>query len=377
MKRIMKNLLAHWQYVGGIFLLFLIELYCITGVSGSVYRMRDTGAKSSGIQYMVADALTPDAWQRVELYMSDSERSLWNDCYEKKEDGFYYLDDRFKTSDSMSELERKFLVPQAVVQKLSVMDQEELESLLEENGDLAKTDYQEIRDLMEEQLEKAGNQETESCAMSFVRKQSEKAGVDLVGKKTRYLSGSVFMIVLYLLVFAASVVGTAYLTGETRRIIGKWIQEPEVRGAEVMLLYTAGMLFDTLMVYITALYQLSRHRSGAGWYAAGFVVTALLLTAAVLIRIRPELEKVREQLAFTQHSRRWYLRNMSIAVPIGIPVVLLAAGCTAVWSPCLAETLHLIVAGAAAAAGAFLLPDIMAAADCVDEDFSMTDEEIR
>ena len=377
MKRIMKNLLAHWQYVGGIFLLFLIELYCITGVSGSVYRMRDTGAKSSGIQYMVADALTPDAWQRVELYMSYSERSLWNDCYEKKEDGFYYLDDRFKTSDSMSELERKFLVPQAVVQKLSVMDQEELESLLEENGDLAKTDYQEIRDLMEEQLEKAGNQETESCAMSFVRKQSEKAGVDLVGKKTRYLSGSVFMIVLYLLVFAASVVGTAYLTGETRRIIGKWIQEPEVRGAEVMLLYTAGMLFDTLMVYITALYQLSRNRSGAGWYAAGFVVTALLLTAAVLIRIRPELEKVREQLAFTQHSRRWYLRNMSIAVPIGIPVVLLAAGCTAVWSPCLAETLHLIVAGAAAAAGAFLLPDIMAAADCVDEDFSMTDEEIR
>ena len=377
MKRIMKNLLAHWQYVGGIFLLFLIELYCITGVSGSVYRMRDTGAKSSGIQYMVADALTPDAWQRVELYMSDSERSLWNDCYEKKEDGFYYLDDRFKTSDSMSELERKFLVPQAVVQKLSVMDQEELDSLLEENGDLAKTDYQEIRDLMEEQLEKAGNQETESCAMSFVRKQSEKAGVDLVGKKTRYLSGSVFMIVLYLLVFAASVVGTAYLTGETRRIIGKRIQEPEVRGAEVMLLYTAGMLFDTLMVYITALYQLSRNRSGAGWYAAGFVVTALLLTAAVLIRIRPELEKVREQLAFTQHSRRWYLRNMSIAVPIGIPVVLLAAGCTAVWSPCLAETLHLIVAGAAAAAGAFLLPDIMAAADCVDEDFSMTDEEIR
>ena len=377
MKRIMKNLLAHWQYVGGIFLLFLIELYCITGVSGSVYRMRDTGAKSSGIQYMVADALTPDAWQRVELYMSDSERSLWNDCYEKKEDGFYYLDDRFKTSDSMSELERKFLVPQAVVQKLSVMDQEELESLLEENGDLAKTDYQEIRDLMEEQLEKAGNQETESCAMSFVRKQSEKAGVDLVGKKTRYLSGSVFMIVLYLLVFAASVVGTAYLTGETRRIIGKWLQEPEVRGAGVMLLYTAGMLFDALMVYITALYQLSRNRSGAGWYAAGFVVTALLLTAAVLIRIRPELEKVREQLAFTQHSRRWYLRNMSIAVPIGIPVVLLAAGCTAVWSPCLAETLHLIVAGAAAAAGAFLLPDIMAAADCVDEDFSMTDEEIR
>lgn len=377
MKRIMKNLLAHWQYVGGIFLLFLIELYCITGVSGSVYRMRDTGAKSSGIQYMVADALTPDAWQRVELYMSDSERSLWNDCYEKKEDGIYYLDDRFKTSDSMSELERKFLVPQAVVQKLSVMDQEELESLLEENGDLAKTDYQEIRDLMEEQLEMAGNQETESCAMSFVRKQSEKASVDLVGKKTRYLSGSVFMIVLYLLVFAASVVGTAYLTGETRRIIGKWIQEPEVRGAEVMLLYTAGMLFDALMVYITALYQLSRHRSGAGWYAAGFVVTALLLTAAVLIRIRPELEKVREQLAFTQHSRRRYLRNMSIAVPVGIPVVLLAAGCTAVWSPCLAETLHLIVAGAAAAAGAFLLPDIMAAADCVDEDFSMTDEEIR
>ncbi|MGN0292765.1 MAG: hypothetical protein ACI4D3_02035 [Lachnospiraceae bacterium] len=377
MKRIVKNLLAHWQYVGGIFLLFMVELYCITGISGSVHGMRDIGAESSGIQYMVADALTSDAWQRVELYMSDSEKSLWNDCYEKKEDGLYYLDDRFKSSDTMSELERKFLVPQAVVWKLSVTDREELEKMLEENGEPAETDYLEIRDLMEEQLEKAGNRETENCAMSFVREQSEKAGVDLVGKKTRYLSGAVFLIVLYLLVFAASVVGTVFLTGFIQRLIGKWIQEPEVRSAEVMLLYAAGMLFDALMVYITALYQLGRYHAGTGWYAAGFIILALLLAAALLIRIVPKLEKVREQLAFTEQNRRWYLRYMNLAVPVGIPAVLLAAGCTAVWSPCLAETLFLIVADMAAAAGAFLLPDIMAAADCVDEDFSMADEDIR
>lgn len=377
MKRITKNLLAHWQYVGGIFLLFLVELYCIMGISGSVYGMKDTGTESSGIKYMVADALMPDAWQRVELYMSDSEKSLWNDCYEKKEDGIYYLDDRFKSSDSMAELEQKFMVPQAVVRKLSAMDPDDLERLLEENGNTEKTDYLEVRDLVEELLETAGSQETETCAMSFVREQSEEAGVDLVEKKTRYLSGAVFLIVLYLLVFAASVVGTVYLAGFMQRLIGRWIQEPEVCGAEQMLLYTACMAFDALMVYITALYQLGQYKAGTGWYAAGFAVLVVLSAAAGLIRVRPELENIRERLAFTEHNRRRYLKNMKPAVFVGIPAVLLIAGCTSACSPCLAEMLFLIVADMAVASAAFLLPDIMAAADCVDEDFAGMDEEDR
>ncbi|MDD7388627.1 MAG: hypothetical protein PUG60_03020 [Lachnospiraceae bacterium] len=375
MKRITKNLLANWQYVGGLFLLFLVELYCIAGISDSVYRMRNTGAESSGIQYMAADALTQDAWQRAELYMSDSEKALWNDCYEKKEDGLYYLDDRYKSSDSMSELEEKFRVPQAVVWKLSVMDQKELDDFLEENGGLERTDYLEIRDLLEEQLEKAGNQETDSCAMAFVREQSEAAGVDLVEKKTRYLSGTVFLIILYLMFFAASAVGSVYLAGLIQRLIGKWIQEPEMRGAEQMLLYTTCMAFDALMVYITALYRLKQLHAAAGWYAAGFIILAVLPAAAGVIRIRPEFEKIREKLAFTERRQRRFLKNMSTAVFVGIPLALLIAGCMSVLSPCLADFLFLMAADLAVAAGAFWLPDIMEAADCVDETFAGDDGE--
>lgn len=375
MKRIMKNLLAHWQYVGGIFLLLAVELYCITGISDTVYGMKNTGSQSSGIEYMVADALSADAWQRVELYMSDSESTEWNNCYEKREDGLYYLGDMFKSQNTLSELERLFQIPQAVVYKLSDMDQEILAALLEENGGLEKTDYLEVRDVVEEQLEQEGGEEIRRCSMAFVREQSEKAGVDLVKKKSRYLSGAVFMIVLYLLILTVSCVGLAYLSEYTQRLMGRWIQETELRSAGHMMLYVSGMLFDALLLYLIALYQLAQYEADVRWYAPGLILLPVCLIVVWLIHIRPEFEKIRDELAFSA-SRRNCIKNMYWIVVAGIPVVVLLTGCTAVWSPCFSRALFLVAADAAVAAGAFLLPDIAAAADCVDETFDDPDSDI-
>lgn len=228
MRRITRSLLAHWQYIAGMFLLFMVELYCITGISDSVYGMRDTGAGNAGIEYMVADALTSDAWQKVELYMSDSERSKWNDCYEKGEDGLYYLQDSFCSQNSLEELEQTFLMPQAVVRRISELDPDTFSEILKENGELEKTDYLEIRDIMEELLEKEGSRSIRQYAMDFVKEQSGSAGVDLVRKKTRYLSGSIFWILLYILFLAAAIVGMGYLTEYTGRMLGRRMEEPQL-----------------------------------------------------------------------------------------------------------------------------------------------------
>lgn len=373
MKRITKNLLAHWQYVGGIFLLFIVELYCITGISDCIYNMKNTGAKSSGIEYMVADALTSDAWQRVELYMSDSERAQWNRCYEKREDGLYYLSDSFKSQSSMEGLEKSFLMSQAIVWQLSHMDQEVLSDLLEENGELEKTDYMEIRDLMEVQLEKAGEQEISRYAMSFVREQSEKAGVNLMERKTRYLSGTVFLIVLYLLVLTASAVGMAYLTGFTQRLMGKWIQEPQLRSAGQLMLYVVTMIFSTVAIYIAALHQLGQYKAGDGWYWGNRIFLPVLMILVWLMRIRPELEILREKLSFSGVGGYRYIKRVQLLVVAGIPAVLLLAGCSAVWSVCFSRMMFLFIADLTLASGTFLIPDIAQAADCVEETFSDPD----
>ncbi|MDY2626862.1 MAG: hypothetical protein SOW08_00885 [Lachnospiraceae bacterium] len=374
MKRIIRNLLVHWQYAAGMFLLFIVELYCITGISDSVYGVRDTGAGKSGIEYMVSDALTSDAWQKAELYMSDSERSKWNDCYEKREDGLYYLRDSFRSQNSLEELEKFFLMPQAVVRKISELDQDTFSDILKENGEPEKTDYFEIRDIMEELLEREGSQEIRRCAMDFVREQSGEAGVDLVRKKTRYLSGSIFLIVLYLLVLGAAVVGMSCLTEYTQRLTGRWIQEPELRSAEQLLMYVADMLFDALLLYLAALYQLGARSAGVWWYAAGLIFLPLCLVFVWMVRSRPELEKLREKLTFSRENGRSYINRLRNIVVAGIPAVTLLAGCTAVISPCFSRTLFMILADLFVAAGVFLLPDIAETADCVEETFSDMDD---
>lgn len=374
MKRIIRNLLAHWQYAAGMFLLFIVELYCITGISDSVYGVRDTGAGKSGIEYMVSDALTSDAWQKAELYMSDSERSKWNDCYEKREDGLYYLRDSFRSQNSLEELEKFFLMPQAVVRKISELDQDTFSDILKENGEPEKTDYLEIRDIMEELLEREGRQEIRRCAMDFVREQSGEAGVDLVRKKTRYLSGSIFLIVLYLLVLGVAVVGMSCLTEYTQRLTGRWIQEPELRSAEQLLMYVADMLFDALLLYLAALYQLGARSAEVSWYAAGLIFLPLCLVFVWMVRSRPELEKLREKLTFSRENGRSYINRLRNIVVAGIPAVTLLAGCTAVISPCFSRMMFMILADLFVAAGVFLLPDIAETADCVEETFSDMDD---
>lgn len=374
MKRIIRNLLAHWKYAAGMFLLFIVELYCITGISDSVYGVRDTGAGKSGIEYMVSDALTSDAWQKAELYMSDSERSKWNDCYEKREDGLYYLRDSFRSQNSLEELEKLFLMPQAVVRKISELDQDTFSDILKENGEPEKTDYLEIRDIMEELLEREGSQEIRRYAMDFVREQSREAGVDLVRKKTRYLSGSIFLIVLYLLVLGAAVVGMSCLTEYTQRLTGRWIQEPELRSAEQLLMYVADMLFDALLLYLAALYQLGARSAEVSWYAAGLIFLPLCLVFVWMVRSRPELEKLREKLTFSRENGRSYINRLRNIVVAGIPAVTLLAGCAAVISPCFSRTMFMILADLFVAAGVFLLPDIAETADCVEETFSDMDD---
>ena len=73
MKRILGNLRAYWQYLGGAFLLFLIQMYCICGIADSVYGLKNTGADSQGMEFALATALSDDAFGQVGIYMTAAE----------------------------------------------------------------------------------------------------------------------------------------------------------------------------------------------------------------------------------------------------------------------------------------------------------------
>ncbi len=376
MKRITKNLLVYWQYLGGVLLLFLVQIFSIVSIAKSVQGMRSTGAENSGIEYMVSEAVTSDGWQQVELYMSDLEKSEWNSSYEKGEDGIYYLKDSLKGQQSMADLEETFLVPQAVVWKISQMEEEARNSLMEEYGSPFQIDYMQLRDDIEAKLEALGAKEIQNCAMQFVQEQSKAAGVDMGLMKTQYFSGSIFWILLYLLILAGTVVAVYRLFDTTEAFIRRRILEPEVRRAEQLLMYVGGMMSYGIFLYGFSWYGFSQEQAGAGWTLAGLILLAAGLLGVWLLRTNSHLENTYEKLALTEKNGGRYIRQIRKITVWGIPIAVCAAGILAVFSLKAVYLLFLILADGMIICSAFLIPEIAAAADCVDEIFEEAEEEI-
>lgn len=375
MERIIKNLLVYWKYLGGAFLLILVQLYSFTGMAASLYHVRDTGADKSGIEYTVADVLTFDGWQQAELFMSDSEKAEWNHCYEKGSDGMYYFRDALKNERNLSSLEKQFRVAQAIVWQLSLMETDEVNALLEEYGSPFDTDYMGIRDRLEEQLDQKGNKTMQEYALHFVKEQSELAGVDLKQVKTQYISGSVFRIVFYLILAGVSIFGAFHLLATTAQWIGRRIQEPEVCEAEQFLAYLVYMLFWGVGLYGTAMSSLQKAKAGIGWYLSGIFLLLIVLAIVFLVRTRPSLEPICQKLTWTEQNRKRAILQIKWGILFGIPLLVFAALWTAIATLSCTWMLFLVIADFAFAAGAFLLPEIARLADCVAENFSDTEEE--
>lgn len=367
MKRITKNLLIDWKYLGGILLLFCVQIYSITGIADAVYEIKNTGAQKSGIEYMVSEVLTAAAWKNVELYMSDSEKAEWNNCYTKEEDGLYYLSDAMKSESSLSVLEQKFMIPQAIVWKLSQMEEEELGDFMEEEDSPFTADYMAIRDWMEEQLELEGKQTIQDYALSFVREQSRIVGVDLQEKTTQYIWGEVFRILFCVILLAGSMIGTSYLADLVERRIGRRIQEPEVRQAEQLLAGVFCMMAYAVFLYYSSFLELGQKKAGIAWYLTGIVVLIAGFTGVWLVRTRTQLEKVYQRIAWTERNRKKYIKYMKRMVAAGISGVALLLGLFTIFSAVFANMMWLILSDVLLLAGVFLLPEIAAAADCVEE----------
>ncbi|MDO5409029.1 MAG: hypothetical protein Q4F21_01075 [Lachnospiraceae bacterium] len=386
MKRIIRNLWIDWRNLGILLLIILVQMYCAVKTADTVYEMRSTGAGDSGIEYAVAQKLTSDGFQRVRLYMSDSERMEWENCYEKTEDGFYCLSESCKLQNRLEELDGRFLIPQAVAQKLSQMSKGEVEAFLKEraeksgitgsgeDGALKTTDYLEVRDLMEHEFGQDEEKEIRSLAISFVRKQSDVTGVDLEKIQTRYLSGSVFWIILNLLLIAGTAVGAFLLCGTQEQLIGRRIREAEVCQAEKLLFYVLYLLCGAILLSGIAFSRLMQTDAAPGWYAAGLIVLAAALIAVWLICTRAELKNVYEKLAVTKKGRWAIMNKLRIFAAAGVPAAAFIAGLTSVFSRAFGNLLFLILADILAAAAFFLFRELLPMADCVEESFAEADD---
>ena len=366
MKRITRNLLAYWKFWGGMILLFGLMVYSTVMIGERVHDMRYTGGRNSGMAYAVADALSSDAFEKVALYMSDSERMEWENSYEKQEDGRYWLRDVQKTDGTRTRLEQLFGVSQAVVQRLSQMSAKERNRFLEEYG-LDKTDYLEIRDVMEADLEKEGTKAIQQDALQFVKDQSREAGVNLERKQTRYLMTSLLFLLLHVLLIAAATAGIGTLLQQLLRLLERRIQEPEFRRGVLLLMDGCCLVSCAVFLYAGAFHILKKSEASVWWYPVGVVLLLLFLAGIWKLYTGSRFENWKEICSFQGKRARRNQRFLGKAMVLGLPAVFLLMGLLAGISRILFAMLLFLTADVALAVSAFLIPEILQLTDGVDE----------
>lgn len=379
MKRILGNLRAYWQYLGGAFLLFLIQMYCICGIADSIYGLKNTGADSQGMEFALATALPYDAFGQAGMYMTAAELADWQNSYQLEEDGLYHLKKSFQMQDKLQEMEEEFLIPQAVAwrasrqEKSSVGENEEMDDIFVTGEDAVRIeipeDPMEVRDTLEIQMEAEGKNVVRNEALAFVHKHSSEAGVDLAAIKSGYVLNAVFRIVFSLFVLAAVTLVICNTIDKTMTLIRKRMDEPDVRDAQQMLVFlvygAAQAAADVFMVQI----RTEQYHGGIlPQLFAGMALAAGLLVVYFLYR-NPAWEGFRTKISFMAGKRQKYFNRLRHLMLLVMPALFLFA---AAFSFISMQILHGIMLGSAVlyiGLSALLLPELAEMSDYVESDF--------
>ena len=89
MIKILKNIRPFWKMALLIFFLLLIQAWCDLSLPQYTSEIIDTGIQNKGIEYVIPLKIKEDEYQKVQLFMSKKEQSLWKSSYQK--DGNLYI----------------------------------------------------------------------------------------------------------------------------------------------------------------------------------------------------------------------------------------------------------------------------------------------
>lgn len=366
MKRVERFLRVNWKLWGGILVLLAVELFCIVGISGNIYNIRYTGGENSGMQYMVAEMLPVKSWQWAAQYMSDSELNAWTSCYEEGTDGYYHLKNSYEEASTMERLEQQFMEPQAVVWYIGQMEDGQLEELLSEQGDYFTSEYLIVRDIVADAIREKGGNLMYTCAKNFVQEESGKCGVNLKGIKVNYVIRQILKCIFSLIFVLGCMVGTYFLNQRFMKVIKQRILEPEVARTESTY-YSMAMLLWQGICFVYAAIWLIKDMGLSLELVTGPVIVLCILAALVLCLRKLNIGlSVCERWGYQGRMQRSWLNGFQLMLLFGFPLLSFLSGLTMVLNPGVTAVIWMLVGDIILALIAFLMPDLFASVDGVD-----------
>lgn len=280
--RFFKNFKGHMPMVFTIIAFLFIQAMCDLSLPDYTASLIDTGINNSGIEYATPEKISEESYQGIAMWMTDKEKSKWESAYKKQSNGNYKLKD--KSKENMEKLDKTFSEPILVYSMISqaqdkknnnentgqdmseYMKEIDMDSLdnqakmdlaAVQNGTMTQEQFMAahfdlirdtVRDKMGSAIDSMGDSLVQSSAISFVKKEYKKIGVDVETKQVSYLwsTGAKMLAMALLMTISAIIVG--FLASKVSASIGKELREKvfnkvlEFSDAEINKFSTASLI---------------------------------------------------------------------------------------------------------------------------------------
>ena len=259
-----------------------IQAMCDLSLPDYTASLIDTGINNSGIEYATPEKISEESYQGIAMWMTDKEKSKWESAYKKQSNGNYKLKD--KSKENMEKLDKTFSEPilvysmisqtqdkksdnenagQDISEYMKEIDMDSLDNQTKmdlaavQNGTMTQEQFMAahfdlirdtVRDKMGSAIDSMGDSLVQSSAISFVKKEYKKIGVDVEAKQFSYLwsTGAKMLAMALLMTVSAIIVG--FLASKVSASIGKELREKvfnkvlEFSDAEINKFSTASLI---------------------------------------------------------------------------------------------------------------------------------------
>lgn len=280
--RFFKNFKGHMPMVFTIIAFLFIQAMCDLSLPDYTASLIDTGINNSGIEYATPEKISEESYQGIAMWMTDKEKSKWESAYKKQSNGNYKLKD--KSKENMEKLDKTFSEPilvysmisqtqdkksdnenagQDISEYMKEIDMDSLDNQTKmdlaavQNGTVTQEQFMAahfdlirdtVRDKMGSAIDSMGDSLVQSSAISFVKKEYKKIGVDVEAKQFSYLwsTGAKMLAMALLMTVSAIIVG--FLASKVSASIGKELREKvfnkvlEFSDAEINKFSTASLI---------------------------------------------------------------------------------------------------------------------------------------
>ena len=129
MGKIFKNMIPYWRQLILVLLLLFVQAWCDLSLPAYTSDIIDVGIQNHGIEHVLPAAVTAEEFETAKLLMTEKERTVWEESYEK--DGDVYTCS-VTEEERLDELDDTFLLPLLMNYQMSAIDEASFKRMLSE-----------------------------------------------------------------------------------------------------------------------------------------------------------------------------------------------------------------------------------------------------